>query len=259
MYGSSWCPWAADVVGASRVWGAEEAAAALGRSTPNHKYWKSFLWVKLRVNRPPECNYGSLGCKMSTVTPPLWSREGVPDYLSAAPGANLLCCCTSRVSYQRFFHDRTGITWATITELFSRLSAQSCAFQAGVQLQRNNCCKEQRQPGADGGSSAAVAAGEAELSSFLGCQAGPGTGCCSLNPPVTGSTAELEYSDLDKQEAVFPKTLSPSQPFHNKTEYLKTSVNEASPNKTQLKSSSRSFVYPAGSQREKTNVSVYIS
>lgn len=106
-------------------------------------------------------------------------------------------------------------------------------------------------PQTEAGSSVAVAPGKAELLSFLKCQPGTGTGngaviscrtltgCCPeqqrlagsfKKPSVTCATAELEHSDLDKQKAVSPpQTLTPSETFYRKKQYLQISSKETSP------------------------------
>lgn len=80
-------------------------------------------------------------------------------------------------------------------------------------------------------------------------------------PSVTCSTAGLEYSDLDKQEAAAPlppQTLSPSPPFHNRIEYLKISLNGTSPRTKRWKSSSLPLSILPGA-KEKRQMSVFIS
>lgn len=152
--GSSWCP----LLGTrlrwrqQRFWGKQRRPPELGWLL-TEKYWKLVpVGEKLRVNRPHECNCGSLGCKTSTVTPPLWRREGVPDYLAAAPRANspvMSCGCV--FFYQWFFGDRGGITRGWNYSVLKAFLPSSAPFRQGLNCSGNNCCNEQRQSAADRG------------------------------------------------------------------------------------------------------------
>lgn len=188
-----------------------------------------FCGLNVRVNKPPECNYGSLGCKMSAVTPPLWRREGVPEYLTA--------CASGKYSSDELQLGDFSVTDSSMTERGSHggkitdLSSRSfkgfllgsAPFRQGL-----NCSaiiavmSKGNLPQTEAGSSVAIAPGKAELLSFLKCQPGTGTGNCAVisscalssccprqqrqagpfrtggsiqNPPVTCSTAKPEYSD----------------------------------------------------------------
>lgn len=138
-------------------------------------------------------------------------------------------------------------------------------------------------PQTEAGSSVAVAPGKAELLSFLKCQPGTGTGNCAVIFPLHADRLLSETATtgcfiqkavchlLHRRTWVFrfrqtnkklppspPQTLSPSPPFHNRTEYLKISLNGTSPTTKRWKSSPLPLSILPGA-KEKRQMSVFIS